>query len=1052
MRLRWAILAAWIIAAVVLVWNSPDMAQLIRDKGQLAVVDGYPSTVASDIINKHSTKESGTEAFIVVFHDDQAFSEEQLTDIEATMQRLKNEKAELGISELTTHFTDDALEEQLVSEDGNTIIALLDVQMAGKEVREVRERLDQALETDHVQTYMTGNSLINEDVIISSEKGLKKTEIITVVFILVVLVLVFRSVVAPIIPLLTVGITYVVSQAVVAFLIDGINFPVSNFTATFMVAILFGVGTDYCILLLSRYKEELASGQDVPGAIVATYQTAGKTVIYSALAVLIGFASIGFASFKLYQSAVGVAVGVLFLLIALFTIVPFFMYTLKSAIFWPIKKNISHQESRLWGWMGNLAITRPLIALGIVALLTVPLLVSYDGELSFNSLDEIGEEYDSVKGFNLIADSFGPGEIMPIQVVIENDDSMKTKEYLTLIESISNQLEKIDHVDKIRSVTRPTGDKLEDIYVKKQVDEVGKGIGEGTDGIAQIKDGLNEAASSIHASKPDLEKATAGIGDLQSGTKQLQSGMGDLQTALSAIENGIRQGTAGAGELKKGAAEASNQAAELQAGVSQLLEGYEQAQAGLGQLIAEYKKVPTILEEAQAQLMSLEEPLTKLAQNHPEIIGDPHFAEIQAIVGNATKQVAIAGGTVAALNEQLDAVRTGLETANQHLAQVVAGLGEFSNGLKEISNGLAQLESGLGEATSGQHQVVQQIPAIASGLGEIATGQEQLQSGFGNMGGQLDQLSDGLAQSSEGLGQIEDGFGEAENYLSDLANETDLQQSGIYIPDQLLTNEEFQQVFDLYMSEDGKMTTLDVVLDSNPYAKQSMDMISKLEQTLADATKHTKLEQANIGIGGVTSINRDLESMSNSDYTKTVTFMMAGIVLILIILLRSLVMPIYIIASLLLTYYSSIAMTEVIFVNILGYPGINWATPFFGFVILIALGVDYSIFLMDRFSEYKQMDVKTGIILAMKNMGTVIMSAAVILAGTFAAMLPSGVLSMLQIATVVLTGLLFYALIILPLFVPVLINMLGKANWWPFFSRRGEIQPLDDTKRDIGMN
>lgn len=330
------------------------------------------------------------------------------------------------------------------------------------------------------------------------------------------------------------------------------------------------------------------------------------------------------------------------------------------------------------------------------------------------------------------------------------------------------------------------------------------------------------------------------------------------------------------------------------------------------------------------------------------------------------------------------------------------------------------------------------MPAIVSGLGEIASGQEQLKTGFGGMGGQLEQLSDGLAKSSEGLGEIEEGFGEAEGYLSDLAKDSNLQDAGINIPEQLLASKEFQQVFDIYMSEDGKMTTMDIVLKSSPYAKQSMDRIDEIEKTVKDATKGTKLEQAHVGIGGITSMNRDLESMSNSDYTKTVTFMMIGIVVVLIILLRSLVMPVYIIGSLLLTYYSSLALTEVVFVDILGYPGINWVTPFFGFVILVALGVDYSIFLMDRFSEYKQLDIKTGIMLAMKNMGTVIISAAVILAGTFAAMLPSGVLSMLQIATVVLSGLLFYALIILPLFVPVLINLLGKANWWPLMPKGKE--------------
>jgi putative drug exporter of the RND superfamily len=145
-----------------------------------------------------------------------------------------------------------------------------------------------------------------------------------------------------------------------------------------------------------------------------------------------------------------------------------------------------------------------------------------------------------------------------------------------------------------------------------------------------------------------------------------------------------------------------------------------------------------------------------------------------------------------------------------------------------------------------------------------------------------------------------------------------------------------------------------------------------------------------------------------------------------------LIMPMYLILSLILTYYTSMAVTELIFVNGLGYAGLNWAVSFFAFVILIALGIDYSIFLMDRFNEYRDKPVQEAMLLAMRNMGTVIISAAVILGGTFAAMYPSGVLSLLQIATIVLTGLILYALVVLPLFVPVMVKTFGKANWWPF--------------------
>jgi RND superfamily putative drug exporter len=126
------------------------------------------------------------------------------------------------------------------------------------------------------------------------------------------------------------------------------------------------------------------------------------------------------------------------------------------------------------------------------------------------------------------------------------------------------------------------------------------------------------------------------------------------------------------------------------------------------------------------------------------------------------------------------------------------------------------------------------------------------------------------------------------------------------------------------------------------------------------------------------------------------------------------------------------AMNEVLFVDILGHVGISWAVPFFAFVILVALGVDYSIFLMDRFNEYKDISVADAMYMAMKRMGTVIISAVVILGGTFVAMMPSGMLSLIQIAAIILTGLLLYAFVILPLLIPVLVKNLGQANWWPF--------------------
>src|SRR5699024_12543376 len=112
----------------------------------------------------------------------------------------------------------------------------------------------------------------------SSEEGLKRTEVITVALIIIILFVVFKSIIAPLIPLLTVGISYLAAQGIVSILADTVNFPLSTFTQIFMVAVMFGIGTDYCILLISRFKEEMAEGESIKDTLIKSYQSAGKTV------------------------------------------------------------------------------------------------------------------------------------------------------------------------------------------------------------------------------------------------------------------------------------------------------------------------------------------------------------------------------------------------------------------------------------------------------------------------------------------------------------------------------------------------------------------------------------------------------------------------------------------------------------------------------------------------------------------------------------------------------------------------------------------------------
>ncbi|TYP71240.1 MMPL family transporter [Paenibacillus methanolicus] len=1040
LKLRWVMIVLWIALAAGLMATAPNMADLVREKGQVDVPDGYSSSNAGQLIEAMEEQggESSGASTVLVFHNDQGLSEADNAEIKATIERLKQEKAQYGIGGVTSHVDTPELAEQMVAKDGKTVLALLNVQLDGRTPVEAADAIHDAVKDVKVEHYYTGNWLISEDVVQSSQEGLKKTELITAVFIIAILFLVFRSVVAPFIPLLTVGFSYLVSQSVVAFLVKYADFPLSNFTQIFMVAVLFGIGTDYCILLISRYKEELAHTNDRTEAIVTTYRTAGRTVIFSGLAVLVGFASIGFSTFVLYRSAVAVAVGVAVMLIALVTIVPFFMAVLGNAIFWPSKAAAGHKPSRLWGSVGRFSLKRPLWAIAILAVLTIPFLIAYQGSTSFNSLDEIGEKYDSVKGFNIIADSFGPGDSLPSTVVVKTDKPLDNSEGLAAIEQLSRELAKVDGVKTVRSATRPTGEALEDMQVTDQVTQLEDGIGKSEEGIGQITDGLAEASSSLAANAPKLNEAVDGVGDLIAGTNALKQGVEQLGGGLKQLQQGLASGAAGAAELKAGLAQAKSSADQLTKASEQLLGNYKKMAGGLGQVSNAYGTLTKQQASIAAGLDGLGQSLSGLASKYPDLAADPEFQRAQGSVSALADGAKQLSGGMSQLNGQLATIVGGLNQANAGFSQAYAGQSQLTQGLGKLAAGIGQLQAGVAKAADGQGQIVAKLPALTGGFDRLAAGQKELQDGFAQISGQLGQLTDGLNQSVDGLSQVSDGLGSAGDYLTGLASAPDKQLAGWYIPQEAIDGEEFQAALDVYLSEDRQTVKFDVVFGGNPYEIETLEKVSDLDAAITRALKGTAFADAEYAVGGVSSINNDLRNISAEDYSRTVVLMLIGIGIILIVLFRSIVMPIYLILSLLITFYTSMAIAEVIFVRIMGLSGISWAVPFFGFVMLMALGIDYSIFLMDRFKEYRHLSPKEAILRSMENMGTVIMSAALILGGTFAAMLPSGVMSLLQIATIVLCGLFMYALVMLPLFIPVMVRVFGEANWWPFMNRKDD--------------
>ncbi|MGN7386309.1 MMPL family transporter [Sporosarcina sp. SAFN-015] len=877
LKFKWPIFIGIVALTAILFILSPDLAKQAENAGSFQLPDTAESQKAADILEKAGASE---DTISLVYALDKPVDEALKKDVSAVAQKIQT----IGkpVKDVLDPFESEDMEKQLVSEDKKTILVPVTVDGTQEEIIELADKIHADILPKDETVYLTGEAIINNDVNISAQEGLKKTELITVVLIFALLLIVFRSIVTPFVPLLAVGISYLLSQSFVAFFIDWFGFPVSNYTQIFLVAILFGLGTDYCILLLSRYKEELLEGHAVEDAVINTYKTAGRTLFISAAAVFIGFAAIGFADFPIFKSAVAVAVGIAVLLLILYTVVPLFMVLLKDKLFWPSKGAASHKDSKVWIAFSKVSVSRPLISMLIVAVITIPLLMTYDNDLSFNTVDEIDDSKESVMGLNRISEAFGEGDSLPVQVILKKDTKIVNEQDVTYLESISKDLEKVDGVKSVRTITRPTGELIEDLYVDHQIALMADGLNEAVDGLAEVQDGLRQVQGGLNEVTGELPSDSASSGG--AGLRQAAGGIKQINDQLAQIAGGLEQGMPAA-----------------------------QAAGGLKALGTELGKVSNSLYGAANQLDG-------------------------------------AGGQ----------------------------MGELAGGLKELANGVDAANGGLGE--------------IHEGLSELA------------------------------------------DMMKDMGDTKSVRDTGLFIPKGTLAEEEFEPVIDRYTIDEQTGIILEVILEQDPYSREAIGTVEDIENTIHRSVIGTPFEEANIAFSGISVMNADLNDISTKDFTRTVTIMLVGLFVVLFILFRSAIMPAYMIGSLLLTYYTSVSITELIFVNGLGYDGISWAVPFFGFIMLIALGVDYSIFLLDRFREesINGKNVRDALVTSMAKMGTVIITAAIILAGTFGAMMPSGVLSLVQIATIVITGLLLYGLIILPLLIPAITVSFGRGVWWPF--------------------
>lgn len=220
------------------------------------------------------------------------------------------------------------------------------------------------------------------------------------------------------------------------------------------------------------------------------------------------------------------------------------------------------------------------------------------------------------------------------------------------------------------------------------------------------------------------------------------------------------------------------------------------------------------------------------------------------------------------------------------------------------------------------------------------------------------------------------------------------------------------------------------------YAADSIEAEAVVKALRADV----KAVDASALVGGVTATALDTNTTAQRDLVIIIPVVLVVILFILMLLLRSVLAPVLLVLSVVLSYGAAMGVSALVFNNLLGFPGADATVPLFGFVFLVALGVDYNIFLMSRVREESlKHGTRPGILRGLGVTGGVITSAGVVLAATFAALGIIPIMFLVQLAFIVAFGVLLDTVLVRSLLVPALAYVIGPRIWWPSKLGRPEL-------------
>ena len=951
LRLRFVFVVGWLVAAAYFGAFAPSLSQAGSADETSFLPKDAESLAARQVIAKAFPNDSAPTTALIVFSRSGGLTDADRAAIEGLRPYFEGSGHPDAVLRYVTAENTPSLASMFRSTDGVVELARVDMSTpsflprTNAAINAVRAHLaDSGVLPSGLSAQVTGQAGIGRDYLQAIEDGTSRTTLVTIFLVVLVLLLIYRAPLAALAPLMTIGSAFLVSRGVLGFLAQG-GWQLSSVLDSFIVVLVFGVGTDYTIFLISRFREELGRNGN-EDAVRVTVSRIGAVITASAATVIVGLTSMLAARFGMIQTTgPALAITIFITLLAGLTLTPSLLAIFGRRLFWPLHektRTASDEDRGFWAALARRITARPGLLAGLVlVLLVIPALGLPMLKENFDVLNELPAGAESRQGFETLSQHLAEGQLMPLTVLIKEPGSSATafssRQGLTDIGALEKSIAALPNVQTVRSLVDPLGAGTVSDLLRPSVQLANTAAALRKPSSTDINVQLSDASlAGVQSSVGYVGGLAAAFPNLSSD--ELEAANSDLATLSSGLVAARKQALV--------ANQLDAVAAQLQAAVS----------------------APASSDTA-AQLAALKSYLDELGAAQPAVKPLSSYQSAES--------------AVAALAASANPIA---------FAQLLGAVGDLSTWFKD------------------QPTQFYFAPTSVTPSADMVAAQQAMAGARARLPGELD----GLAAA----------FG----------------PNDLYAPPDLLA---------AYVSGDGTVARLYVTTSTNPYDTKSFATVRDLRALLATDPGHfgTVAGVAGAGsgtaaaapqayVGGATAEFADVQDTISADFLRVAAITIIGILIVLMLLLRALVAPVYLVLTVLLSYAMSLSVSALILQHVFGQAGVNYFIPLMVFVLLVALGSDYNIFLMSRVREESSTrELRSGIRVASARTGTVITSAGLILAGTFGALVTSPLQLLFQVGLAVALGVLIDTFVVRSLLVPAITAFIGEWAWWPFHRR-----------------